>query len=168
MLEPEDRFRVPAKRAGEVTNEALNWLESVRRERPGTPVFLYLHFMEPHAPYAPPREMLDRVRGSKPPVDVNRVNEQAIAANLKAPPPEVLENIRDLYDAEVLAIDAALQRLMEALEHRGVDDRALVIVTADHGEEFEDHGSMGHGKTLYGEVLHVPLIVLTPGQTRAA
>jgi arylsulfatase A-like enzyme len=78
----------------------------------------------------------------------------------------MLDGIRDTYDAEVMAIDAALGRMMAALAERGIDHEALVVITADHGEEFYDHGSFGHGRTLFEEVLRVPLIVRTPRQKR--
>jgi arylsulfatase A-like enzyme len=162
--DPGLRFTRPAKRADEITEEALRWLDSVRAPNGATPpVFLYLHYMEPHAPYGPPPELLARVRAGKPPLDVARVNQEFIASALGPPSPEVLDAILDTYDAEVLAIDAALRRLMDALERRDVD--ALVVITADHGEEFRDHGGWGHGKTLYDELIHVPLIVRAPGQT---
>jgi arylsulfatase A-like enzyme len=129
-------------------------------------VFLYLHYMEPHAPYAPPDDLLQRLRGTKPRVNVAQVNQDVIAAAMAPPSPEMLDGLRDTYDASVLAIDAALARLLEALEERGIGPRAVLVITADHGEEFRDHGGMGHGRTLYEEVLHVPLLIRTPGQTR--
>jgi arylsulfatase A-like enzyme len=165
--DPARRFLRPARRAGDITDEALRWLAVVERLRgPDAPVFLYLHYMEPHSPYAPPAELLARVRGDKPPLDLDRVNLSLLAANLAPPAPDVLADILDAYDAEVLAIDTALRRLWTKLERRGMGERALVVVTADHGEEFQEHGGMGHGRTLYGEVMHVPLIVRSPGQTR--
>jgi arylsulfatase A-like enzyme len=79
-----------------------------------------------------------------------------------------MADVRAVYDAEVMAVDAAIRDLFATLAARGFLDRALVVVTADHGEELKDHGLMGHNKTLYEEVIHVPLIVLTPGETRGA
>jgi arylsulfatase A-like enzyme len=78
----------------------------------------------------------------------------------------MLDGIRDTYDAEVMAIDAALGRMMAALAERGIDQEALVVITADHGEELDDHGSFGHGRTLFEEAIHVPLILRTPRQKR--
>ena len=61
-------------------------------------------------------------------------------------------------------MDAELRRLFGELEKRRVLEHALVVVTADHGEEFKEHGGIVHGDSLYNEVLRVPLIVLAPGQ----
>lgn len=158
-----ERFTRPARRADEITNEALHWLETMRQRDATKPVFLYLHYMEPHPPYAPPPELLQRLRGPNP-LDVNALNLALVTFG--PPATELMNDIRDVYDAEVMAIDAALGRLVAALEHRGVDRHALLVMTADHGEELRDHGALGHGKTLYNEVTHVPLIVRTPGETR--
>jgi arylsulfatase A-like enzyme len=167
LIGPAERFTRPAKRADEISRDALRWLDSLRR-LPGDrkPVFLYLHYMEPHSPYAPPPDLLQQLRGTKPRLDVRELNKEVVLAVLAPPAPEVLDGIRDTYDAEVMAVDAALGRLMPALAERGIGEGALVVITADHGEELQDHGSMGHGRTLYDEVLRVPLIVRTPNQKR--
>src|SRR5206468_277619 len=68
-------------------------------------------------------------------------------------------------DAEVASLDESLKALFAALERRGFLSHAVVVLTSDHGEEFADHGSFGHGGTLYNELIRVPLIVVLPGQT---
>jgi arylsulfatase A-like enzyme len=162
----EDRLLRPAKRADEITAEGMRWLDEVRASRPDVPVFLYLHYMEPHTPYAPPPALLERVRGPGAPLDLGALNRAVVLANLTAPAPAVLRDIQDAYDAEVLAIDEGLRALAAALDARGLLETSLLVVTADHGEEFQEHGGMGHGRTLYDEVLHVPLVIRTPGQGR--
>jgi arylsulfatase A-like enzyme len=108
--------------------------------------------------------MLDRVRGSKPPLDLKTINHTAVLAKVYPPNAQLLDDIRDVYDASVMEIDAALRGYFAALEARGMLDHAVVIVTADHGDEFMEHGAFSHGDTLYDEALRVPLIVRTPGQ----
>src|SRR6185369_7574690 len=71
------------------------------------------------------------------------------------------------YDGEIASTDAAVGRIVAALEQRGWLDGTLVALTADHGEEFFDHGNKGHMKTLYEEVLHVPLVFRLPNVVRA-
>jgi arylsulfatase A-like enzyme len=129
-------------------------------------VFLYLHYMEVHSPYAPPPELLARVRKDRPPLNVDMVNQNVFFGHIAQVSAEQVADIVDVYDAQVLAMDAALRTLFAELERRRFLEHALVVVTADHGEEFKEHGLMGHEKTLFEEVVHVPLIVLTPGQTR--
>jgi arylsulfatase A-like enzyme len=75
----------------------------------------------------------------------------------------------DLYDGEISYVDASLGRFLGTLRDLGWSDSSLVILTSDHGEEFKDHGSMGHQATLYDEQLRVLFIlayprVIDPGQ----
>ena len=78
-----------------------------------------------------------------------------------APPDQ--QRIVDLYDGTVRYTDAAIGELLRALRARGVLDNTLVIITADHGEEFWDHGTFFHAQSLYSEQLHVPLVIRLPG-----
>ncbi len=167
----EDTIREPnaKQRAERINSAALSWLDSLK-DRPGgaRPVFLYLHYMEPHAPYLPPRESLEAVLDRSPDPDRARksLGDMLFVSRqrFQQPDPEALELIKDLYDAEVLGLDARLRTLFADLQGRGVLANAIVVVTADHGEEFKEHGHMGHGYTLYNEVIHVPLMLAIPGQ----
>jgi arylsulfatase A-like enzyme len=167
----EDRPRylwMPA-RADVINAEAVAWIERLwQHGPPAMPVLLYVQYMEPHTPYAPPEAFLDRALHGRPRPDLDDLNGLAFVGHLEDVPDDTLADIRAVYDAEVMAVDAAIRDLFAALAARGFLDRALVVVTADHGEELKDHGLMGHDKTLYEEVIHVPLIVLTPGETRGA
>src|SRR6185369_1688199 len=80
---------------------------------------------------------------------------------LRVPEPE-LRYLRQLYDAEVGIWDEAFGRLMAGLERAGVRDRTILIVTADHGEAFQEHDRLGHGYHLYDELLRVPLVIAGP------
>jgi arylsulfatase A-like enzyme len=118
------------------------------------PFFLYVHWMDPHSPYAP-RIAWD---GGPPPTGGPvRVHDLHPYYPLQRDP-AALSRARDLYDGEIRGADDSLARLMRELERRGFLDRALVVVTSDHGEEFEDHGRLNHGASLYQEVVRVPLV----------
>ena len=71
--------------------------------------------------------------------------------------------LNDLYTGGVLSVDARIGEVLDLLEREELDDNTLVIVTSDHGEEFMEHGSIVHTKTLYDELLRVPLILRGPG-----
>jgi arylsulfatase A-like enzyme len=133
--------------AEEVTAQAL---EIVKRER-GRPFFLYLHYMDPHDPYF------------SHPFDGHGV------ARVATPRPadERAKELLALYDGEVEYLDEQLGRLFEGLRELGVYDKALIVLTADHGEEFLEHGGWWHGTTLYDEQIAVPLIVKPPGPVAA-
>jgi len=168
-------FWMTKGRAEEIQNAALAWLDTLGRgPYPGRPVFLYLQYMEPHFPYHPPEDIV--------PAAMARRGDPAIAQqtgrdmfltdagkrNWVHPDKNALDFIEDLYDAEVMGLDRELRGFFAALESRGFLANAVVVVTADHGEEFGDHEGLGHGKTLYNEVLHVPLLLVLPGQARRA
>jgi hypothetical protein len=80
-------------------------------------------------------------------------------------PAEVAQAV-DLYDLEVAYADREVGRFLEELKARDVYEDSLIILTADHGEAFYEHGSWQHGWTLYEENVHVPLIVKWPGNSR--
>jgi arylsulfatase A-like enzyme len=146
-------------RAEQVNQQALAWL---RDNESGAPVFLYLQYMETHQPYAPTEAGLARAsRGGHPP-DVKRANVSKLAANRRPLEPDELRNLEDVYDAEVASVDAGVRDLFAALDKQGFLKDAIVVVTADHGEEFGAHGVFGHGVSLYEPEIHVPLLVLVP------
>jgi arylsulfatase A-like enzyme len=72
-------------------------------------------------------------------------------------------HVRRLYADEVRYVDAAVGRVLDALEAGGLAADTLVVITSDHGEEFLEHGNYYHGQSLYNELLHVPLILVGPG-----
>src|SRR6185437_5517908 len=78
--------------------------------------------------------------------------------------PREIELARDAYDDCIAYLDAALGRLFDELDRRGVMKDTLVIVTSDHGEEIGEHQLVGHGRSLYREELHVPLLMVKPGR----
>ena len=140
-LEPE-QFYQPAEVA---TDEGLRWLRTNPGE--GAPYFLFLSYMDPHDPYF------------RRPLDGTAVGR----AFVPHPNEDQADELRQLYDGEIRHWDQHFGRLIEALRQRPDWDRTIVIVCADHGEEFNDHGGWYHGVTLYDEQLRVPLLVRLPG-----
>ncbi len=125
-----------------VNRVAFDWLERHRNAR----FFLFLHYMDPHDPYfAHPYD------GTA----VARVEREH-------PDPTQAETMRRLYDGEIRWLDTHVARLLDHLRDLGLSDDTLILLTADHGEEFHEHGGWWHGKTLYEEQIHVPLLVRWP------
>jgi arylsulfatase A-like enzyme len=79
------------------------------------------------------------------------------------PAPDEAPRLIQLYDGEITYWDACFGQLLSELKRRGLYDAMTIVVTSDHGEEFQDHGGFWHGTTLYDEALHVPLLVKLPG-----
>jgi arylsulfatase A-like enzyme len=108
------------------------------------PFFLFLHTFQVHAPYAPP----ERYEGL--------FTERATSVPLRGTRPA------EAYDREIRYVDDQVRALLDWLSARGLTERTIVVVTSDHGEEFYEHGSLGHGTLPYETVLGVPLIVTGP------
>jgi len=169
----------PTKARGEVVRTAaLRWLDGGPRDGAAPPTgatptdggakpsrLVYLQFMEPHVPFEPPADLRARFAPSVGVELAVRLNAWARSLPIDLAPlsAEEMAQLAALYDGEVAAIDAELGRLFEALEQRGILKDALVIVTADHGEELLEHGTFGHGSNLFNETVRVPLIMAGPG-----
>lgn len=142
---------------------ATTWL----RELPESlqePVFLYLHVMDPHTPYAPSSHALEWAFEDRDVPELksfNQLVQEHHEFDLAG-----RETVERLYDAEVRSLDRDLEKVFDELEERNLLSNAVVVVLADHGEEFWDHGSRGHANGLYDEVIRVPLLISVPGQTR--
>lgn len=147
--------------ATKVTDAALQLVE---RFEDG-PTFLMVHYFDPHFLYIEHPSH----RFSGPPPDpgsqwwlmpIKRLRYQARKGNLSE---AQRDHLLDLYDSEIAYTDQQIGRLLDALEGTGLLGDSIVVFTADHGEEFLDHGGMGHTTTLYNELINVPLIVKWPG-----
>ncbi len=147
-----------------VRGEDLNREIFPHLERLEPPFFLYVHYIDPHAPYAPTVAWDGRPLppGSRP-VSVEEID----GTQFRRRPAELLARARDRYDGEIREADNALRALVGRLEREGLMEDTVLVVTADHGEELEEHGRMSHGQTLYEEVVRVPLIVYAPHAVRA-
>jgi arylsulfatase A-like enzyme len=128
--------------------------------------FAYLHYMDVHGPYKPPRHMRPSpapgLRQAVVAGEIDRVQKSMQGPGGPLSPAE-LEHLRRLYDAGIRAWDAELARLLDDLEAAGVAERTVVVVTSDHGEGFLEHGRLKHGTSLYDELIRVPLILRGPG-----
>lgn len=150
----------PAKRAQFYSRDqpVRDWLEG----HEGSPLFLFRHYIAPHLPYMaiPGDEQFVRPSDAPELGDYFEDEEGLLAGNYGPP---AKRRIVDLYDESIRLADRRFGDLLGALRQAGLYDRALIIVTSDHGEEFWDHGGYGHGHSLYKEVIRVPLIVKLPG-----
>jgi arylsulfatase A-like enzyme len=128
-----------------VTATVRRWLDGRADTR--APLFLFVHYMDPHDPYfVHPFNGVGYARVAMP-----------------NPPAELVGRMHEAYAGSVAYLDEHLGALFDDLRRRGLWDRSLVVLTADHGEEFREHGGWWHGTTLYDEQVHVPLIVKPPG-----
>lgn len=117
----------------DVTDDALDWLGEERKKGPEKPFFLWVHYIEPHAPYRFHKEYAERIG----------VNDDQLTKI-------------DRYDTEIAAVDESIARLLAGVR-QAVDDKDLLVVfTADHGESLGEHNYWGHGRYLYEPSLRIP------------
>ncbi len=131
----------------------------------GRPTFCLIHLFDPHLDYDPPGEFAQRyVEPGAPPRKPLQWQDcsQVLPGQSETVTPEHVARVRAAYDAEIAFVDAQIARLVAELERRGDLARTTIVVTADHGEEFWEHGAFEHGHSLYDELVRVPLIVRMP------
>jgi len=140
---------------------SLELLDSLGRGR----FFAWFHFLSPHVPYSyrpgsehlydpayhGPYEKDSGLEFYKKPENISDVD---------------LRQLRNLYDGEVYYADSIFRKVLDHCEQLGILENTIVVVTADHGEEFKDHGGLGH-KVVYEEGVHIPLIIRHPGALKA-
>jgi len=162
-------------RAGSVTELAVGLLDRIARERTeeDRPFFLWVHYLDPHAPYTPPGEWSGRFQGDehwspepKVHIDPEKATQQMYGIGRE----QVLDGRDELafyvarYDAEIAYNDHQVGRLLEALEARGLMEETLTVVSSDHGESLgEHHYYFDHGRFGFQTCLKVPLIFHYPG-----
>lgn len=135
----------PEATGEDVTDEALEWFEEHAAQPSMTPFLLWVHYVEPHAPYRFHSEFADRLGIADR--DPKR---------------------SDRYDTEVAAVDRAVDRLMKGIEARVSSDRILLVFGADHGESLGEHDYWGHGRFLYEPSLRIPLGIRWTGTIEKA
>jgi arylsulfatase A-like enzyme len=144
-----------------VSDRAIDFVRAHAAE----PFFLLVHYFDPHYDYVQhagfrfgtPRGYRGPVHSGLAYADLVRLLPSLESADR--------QRLLDLYDSEVAFTDRHIGRFLDALRGAGLFESSLVVLTADHGEEFLDHGGVGHGGTLYNELIRVPLIVKTPRGT---
>jgi arylsulfatase A-like enzyme len=130
---------------GDLTDAALAWLERRRGAEPTRPLLLWVHYVEPHAPYRLHERFAERLG-----IDPRRATAS------------------DRYDTEIAAVDAEVGRLLAGWERISPERPRLTVLLADHGEAFGERGEQGHGRVLHPPTLDVPLGFVQPGRIRAA
>jgi arylsulfatase A-like enzyme len=151
--------RFPA--ADAIVDLVCSWLCSLDQQ----PFFLWLHLMDPHAPYYPKPKAL-QLMGKRISADRARyVNSFWLRHDVDARRlARYRDEIIDLYDAGIRGVDAQMERLVEALRDLGLWENCVFALTADHGEEFLEHGGRYHAPAgLLEELIRVPLLLRVPG-----
>jgi len=145
-----------------LTSASIKWLNKYRDKK----FFLWLHYLNPHAPYLPPDQYLCRIDTY---TCINKTYDEKLLADSDPQlcnVEKLSENDRqheiNLYDAELLSTDEQIGRILEAVEDMNLTKKTVIVLLADHGEGF-DHNIYHHGNSLYSSALKIPLIIYVPG-----
>jgi len=150
--------------AERVVADSLKWIEKQGDQR----WFAYVHTIDPHVPYSAPgawkfaRWSEGKYRGPLRAQSTGNQIAEIKSKRMKVTPTDKAY-LEALYDGEVAYNDHYFGKMVEGLRSQGVYENTLIVVLADHGEEFWDHGSVGHGHSIYNELVHTPLFVRCPG-----
>ncbi|MCK4305277.1 MAG: sulfatase, partial [Candidatus Eisenbacteria sp.] len=160
----------PVPRADLVIDEAIRQLRHLKDR----PFYLYVHLMDVHHPYIPPKpyEASFQTPGASSTQAKSFWMSHWAVFNMLPSEEELLPRadllrVTDLYDAAIRYVDAQIGRLLKQMDLLGLSENTLVILTSDHGDEFLEHGDILHkNQFLYDELIHVPLIIRTPGNEK--
>ncbi|MCK5785459.1 MAG: sulfatase-like hydrolase/transferase [Candidatus Sabulitectum sp.] len=154
------------RKAGPTVDDFLAWLDSGDQNRS---FFAAVHFYDPHIPYRSPEPFRSMYTQPDYTGDYGDSWGEGITEMMDVNSGEVIptssdmENLVALYDGEITYMDSEIGKLLAELRTRGMGENTLIVIAGDHGEEFLDHGGIEHGRTLYQETTHVPLIIAGPG-----
>ena len=150
--------------ASDITNRFTEWLQTLNSDKH---FFVYLHYREPHGPFNPPKEFkhqftdpnYDRFR------DASDEMRRKLQTGEVTPIQADYDFITAAYDENLRYGDYEVGRLIQKLKDMKLYDRTIVIITADHGEAFWEHGFQGHNSQLYEESVHIPMIIKFTSKT---
>ena len=151
----------------QVNRELLPFLRAHLAPSERQPLFLLVWTVDPHDPYIRREEVKDLFDINQyEPIDTQSTNERNLLEEIRKgriqPTASQIEYLKALYDQEIYLNDLSFGNLLETLKSMGRYDDALILFTADHGEEFFDHGGVGHGITLYNEMIQIPFVLKAP------
>jgi arylsulfatase A-like enzyme len=147
------------KHASRVNRALLKWLD----DRGDRPFFVLVNYFDAHNPYLPPRRIEDRFVDRRPTARMDYHAHHVGWWDKRGHSPDEFLSQQQAYDGAIAWLDEELGRLFDGMEGRGLLDNTIVVVTADHGEGFGEHGSLGHRiGQVYMELIRVPLVILSP------
>ncbi len=156
------------RNAGETVDDFLGWLDETDGDKP---FFAAVHFYDPHIPYSPPEPWHSMYRDTSYSGEygdtwgADAAQMMRVNSGETVPSTEDIYNLTALYDGEIAYTDMETGRLLGELRNRGLGENTIVLIVGDHGEEFLEHGGIEHGRSLYQELTHIPLVISGPGFT---
>jgi len=164
-MEDEVEPRIPYVRGNIINQKVINWLSAYCRSGNRKPFFLWMHYMDIHEPYMPERKYIEMV---DPSITISQEEMygmfQDVLLRREVSNPEQVKLLRGLYDVHVREVDTYFEELLEALRTLGLLESTVIIVTNDHGDEFNEHGGLSHDDKMYSELVDAPLVIYGTGK----
>ena len=152
--------QMPYIEAPALNKKVLSWLSTQSSEKP---FFLWVHYMDVHEPYSPPKKYLEMV---DPDLDLDEGIMFSLFKNVllkrDTSNPRQVQLLKKLYLAGVRKVDDSTKELFDMVDRVGFLENTVVILTADHGDEFNEHGGLSHDGKMYRELIDIPLIIYDP------
>ena len=159
-MEDEAEPRIPYIRGNIINTKLNNWLLSHIQGGEYKPFFLWLHYMDIHEPYMPEKKYIDMVDSS---VTISQDEMYSLFENtiLKrdTSDPGKVTILKKLYDIHVREVDIYVQEFFGILKRLDILKDSVVILTSDHGDEFNEHGGLSHDDKMYSELIDIPLLI---------
>jgi arylsulfatase A-like enzyme len=160
-----DDERLSYVQGGAINEKVTGWLSSHAREKEYKPFFLWLHYMDVHEPYMPERQFVEMV---DPSINIDQDEMYALFEDVllkrDVSNQTNVSMLKRLYDVHVREVDLYVQSFFKSMEDLGVLKDTAVIITSDHGDEFNEHGGLSHDDKLYSELIDVPLVIFGSGE----
>lgn len=156
---------VPFLKGNQINRKAEAWLSGLRDRDTERPFFLWLHYMDIHEPYVPAAEFLRLVDST---LTLNQEDMfslfKEVLLKRDTSDPAKVEVLRKLYHAHVREVDSYAEDFFGILERLNLSETTTVVITSDHGDEFNEHGGLSHDDKMYSELIDVPLLIYAAGR----
>lgn len=153
--------KFPFIRGDRINRKAKVWLKSYKMSKSDKPFFLWIHYMDMHEPYIPKRENIELVDSS---VGLRSEDEmfdlfKNVLLKRDVSDTDKVALLKNLYLAKIKEIDKHVEQFFNILDDLDFLKNSTIIITTDHGDEFNDHGSLSHDSTMYSELIDEPLLI---------
>jgi len=159
---------IPYIKGDGINSKVDEWLSSYTKEEKYRPFFLWVHYMDVHEPYVPERKYIDMVDAS-----INLTQDEMfnlfknVVLKRDVSDEETVGLLKKLYDAHIREADDYVKEFFEILERLNLLKNSVIIMTSDHGDEFNEHGSLSHDGKMYSELIDIPLFVYSYDRVKA-
>lgn len=155
--------KTPFLKGDKLNGKIEDWLSSNRRRIRSEPLFLWVHYMDIHEPYIPQQKHLHLV-DSEIALSEDGMFKlfKDLLLNRDTSDLEKVDLLRKLYDAHVREVDDYVRDLFDMLASLDLLKDSVIIITSDHGDEFNEHGGLSHDDKMYSELIDIPLLIYDP------